>query len=242
MDTTAQEHYWQIAKEQLGADFYKYSKEQIQEGIDFITYKKVIELPKSECESKPILYVFRHGQTVDNANFIFSGWRDSELTETGKKQAMILAEKIKDKKIGMLISSDQIRAIDTMKLAMSLNPLANKLDITKDKRLRERCYGDLQGTSKLVAYLKNPEQLKEERRSYTFLPPNGESIEVVCKRVYEVIEEILPGMREFRMNVAVSCHGNSIRGFRRYFEHLDDYDTAHVETPLAQDYAAYCIE
>jgi broad specificity phosphatase PhoE len=242
MDTTAQEHYWQIARNQLGADFDKYTKEQIQEGIDFITYKKVVELPKNECPDKPILYVFRHGQTVDNANFIFSGWRDAELTDNGRKQAHVLAEKMKDKKIGMLIASDQIRAVDTMKLAMASNPFAVNLDIIKDKRLRERCYGDLQGTSKLVAYLKNPEQLKEERRSYTFLPPNGESIEIVCKRVYEVIEEILPKMHEFKINVAVSCHGNSIRGFRRYFEHLNDFDTAHVETPLAQDYAAYCIE
>jgi bisphosphoglycerate-dependent phosphoglycerate mutase len=42
--------------------------------------------------------------------------------------------------------------------------------------------------------------------------------------------------------VAVSAHGNSIRGFRKYFEHLTDEQTALVETPLGQDYAAYSIQ
>jgi bisphosphoglycerate-dependent phosphoglycerate mutase len=48
-------------------------------------------------------------------------------------------------------------------------------------------------------------------------------------------------MKQFRINVAVSAHGNSIRGFRKYFEHLTDAQTSEIETPLGQDYAAYSI-
>jgi bisphosphoglycerate-dependent phosphoglycerate mutase len=46
----------------------------------------------------------------------------------------------------------------------------------------------------------------------------------------------------YKMNVAVSCHGNSIRGFRQVFENLTNEQTALIESPLAQDYAAYSIK
>ncbi len=220
----------------------KYPKEKIDQAVELLTYKKITPLPKDENLEYPILYVFRHGQTTDNADFIFSGWRNVDLTDEGIRQAKVLAEKLKDKKLDMLIASDQIRAVKTMQIAVSLNERIKDMEIHQDKRLRERCYGDLQGTSKLMVALENPEQLKLDRRSFDHIPPNGESIEMVCKRVYEFIDEIVPLMKQFKMNVAVSCHGNSIRGFRRYFEHLNDEETAIVETPLAQDYAAYSIQ
>ena len=222
--------------------YYKYTKEQVEEAVAFLSYKATdIKLPKEEIEGIPTLYVFRHGQTVDNANFIYSGWRDADITDDGIKQAEILAEKLKDKKLHMLVASDQIRAIKTMQIAVSKNPAAKNLEIIKDPRLKERKYGDLQGKSKLEAYLENPELSQKLRRSYNDPPPNGESIAMVLARVNLFIAEIVPKMKEFHINVAVSCHGNSIRGFRKHFEHLTEDETAHVETPLAQDYAAYAI-
>ena len=221
--------------------YQRYSKEEVDKAVAYLSYHQTKELPKNEDPNYPILYVFRHGQTVDNANFIFSGWRDSELTPTGVQQAQALAEKLKDKKIHMLVTSDQIRAIKTMELAVSLNDYAKKLEMHKDPRIKERSYGDLQGHSKLELQLENPKLLLTYRRSYNIKPPNGESIAEVVKRVGEFINEIIPLMKLYRMNVAVSCHGNSIRGFRQTFEHLSNEETALLESPLAQDYAAYSI-
>jgi broad specificity phosphatase PhoE len=93
---------------------------------DALEYKDVNPLPKEESETDPTVYIFRHGQTEDNANYIFSGWRDSPLTEKGEKQAKILAGKLKNKKIDVLIASPQTRAIDTMKIAISLNKQAKE--------------------------------------------------------------------------------------------------------------------
>lgn len=220
----------------------KYPKEKIEEAIAYLSYKKITRpLPKEETGKYLVMYVFRHGQTVDNANFVFSGWRDSKLTETGRKQAKELADKLKDKKIQMLICSDQIRSIETMKIAMSKNPYTKNIEIIRDPRIKERCYGDLQGKSKLLMQLENPNLLLLERRDYHFAPPNGESIEMVVKRVYEFINEIVPLMKQNKVNVAISCHGNSVRGFRQHFEQLSDEQTAQIETPLGQDYAAYSI-
>jgi len=223
------------------AIFAKYPKQKIDQAIAYLSYRDIKELPKDENPNFPILYVFRHGQTEDNANFLFSGWRDSDLTELGVKQAGVLADKLAHKKIGLLYSSDQIRAIKTIEIAVSKNESAKSLKIFQDPRIKERSYGDLQGTSKLVMQLENPTKLLEYRRSYFVQPPNGESIAQVVLRVKDFIEDLFLIMRAKKYNVAVSCHGNSIRGFRQYFEGLSNEETASLETPLGQDYLAYSV-
>ena len=220
----------------------KYPKEKIDEAIAFLTYKNTAVMPKEELQGVPTLYVFRHGQTTDNAEMVFSGWRDVDLTEKGVRQAEELAEKLKNKKVDMLVVSDMKRALHTMEIAISKNEVARKLVILKDSRIKERCYGDLQGTSKLLLQLENPTLSHDYRRSYDVIPPNGESIEMVVKRVQEFIDEIIPRMKAFNINVAVSCHGNSIRGFRQHFEHLTNEETATLESPLGQDYLAYAVK
>lgn len=225
---------------QIQKYYEKYGKEKVDNAIELLSYHKADTLPKvneNDETNQPIIYVFRHGQSQDNSEFIFSGWRDNELTEKGREQAKTLAEKLKDRKIDMLISSPQKRAIETMQIVFS----QSELQIHTDERIKERNYGDYQGRSKLELQLKNPEFLKEIRRSYTHTPPNGESLKMVVKRVVEFCNEIIPLMKMHKINVAVSCHGNSIRGFRKYLEHLSDEQTAKIETPLGQDYASYII-
>ena len=215
---------------------------KIKEAKDLLNYKKVDEMPKEESDEFSTIYIFRHGQTKDNANFIFSGARESKLTKEGKKQAEVLAEKLKNIKFDRLISSPQVRAVETMKIVVSKNKFSKDLPIEIDNRLRERSYGDLTGKSKMDIQLKDPEKLMKIRRSYDYIPPNGESIEMVCKRVADFCDELVSELKGKNIKVAISCHGNSIRGFRKYFENLDNETTAKLETPLGQDYAAYVIK
>ena len=222
--------------------YNKYGQDIVNRAIEKLNYKEVTTMPKSEDPNYPILYIFRHGQSEDNAEMLFSGWRDAKLTEKGIQQALDLAEILKDKKIDYLISSDQLRAIDTLKHAVSLNEGAKNLEIHTDKRIRERSYGDLQGTSKLELFLQDENLCNEYRRSYTKRANNGESLEDVVFRVKDFIEELIPMMRENNLNVAVSCHGNSIRGFRKYFENLTPEDVTKIETPLGSDYISYNIK
>jgi bisphosphoglycerate-dependent phosphoglycerate mutase len=49
-------------------------------------------------------------------------------------------------------------------------------------------------------------------------------------------------MKNQKINVAISCHGNSIRGFRKYFEKLTPEEVTKIETPLGSDYIAYTIK
>lgn len=172
----------------------------------------------------------------------FSGARDAKLTKEGIKQAEILAEKIKDIKFDRLISSPQTRALETMKIALAKNTFSKDLNIEIDERIKERSYGDLTGKSKMEIQLKDPEELLKIRRSYDFVPTNGESIEMVCNRVEGFCDDLVKEISGKNIKVAISCHGNSMRGFRKYFEKIDNETVSKVETPLAQDYATYVIK
>jgi 2,3-bisphosphoglycerate-dependent phosphoglycerate mutase len=223
--------------------FYnKYGKEKVDKAIEKLNYKEVTSMPKDENPQHPVIYIFRHGQSEDNQEMIFSGWRDAKLTKKGIDQALELAEKLKDKKIDFLYSSTQSRAIDTLKYAISKNENAKNLKIYQDIRLRERSYGDLEGTSKLELFLDNEDLCTEYRRSYSKRANNGENLDDVCNRVAEFIMEVLPKIKENHLNVAISCHGNSIRGFRKYFENLSPEELVKIETPLGSDYIAYSIK
>ena len=118
-----------------------------------------------------IMY-FVHGTTFDNIAGKCSGWKQTELTEIGRKRAMKLGEINKDINFDVIFTSDLIRATDSAKLAFP------NIEHIQDKRLRECNYGDLDGKDKsLVVY--------EEHINKKF--PNGESLKDVEKRVDEFI-------------------------------------------------------
>ncbi len=124
--------------------------------------------------SVKIIY-FVHGSTYDNASGKCSGWKQVELNELGKEQAINLGKLTQDIKFDIIYTSDLIRAIDSANLAW---PNANKI---QDSRLRECNYGDYDGEDKtLVVY--------ENYIDKAF--PNGESLKDVEKRILNFINDI----------------------------------------------------
>ncbi len=102
------------------------------------------------------LILIRHAQSEHHIAKTTGGWTDNKLTETGKKQAELLAEKIKkdwgDEK-PLLFSSDLRRAKHTAEI------IGRKIGIQPeyDRRLRELNTGLAAGKSKEQAEeLKNP--------------------------------------------------------------------------------------
>ena len=201
--------------------------------------KNNVSLPKFESERYPEIYVFRHGESYDNRNKIFSGWRDSKLTEIGEHQAHVLASKLKSKDINLCITSPLTRSKETAKIALANHP---DIIFEEDQRVIERSYGDLQGTSKERLMMTHPDLAIKYRRAYDFPPPNGESMKMVEKRVFNFCEELIERVKKNNISVAVSCHGNSMRAIRRYFENLSIVEELTIENPLAQDYAEYVVK
>jgi 2,3-bisphosphoglycerate-dependent phosphoglycerate mutase len=186
------------------------------------------------------IYLFRHGQTTYNRDKRFTGWLDAKLTKSGIKQAKIVAKKLKNKKFGIAYSNDLSRCVDTLKEVLKYHPECKKIIL--DKRIRERSYGKFQGKYHYQIINKYGKEMFDKwHRDYDFPPPNGESIKMVEKRVLAFIKELLKTMKKEKTNVAISASGNSMRPFRRYFEHLTIKQMMKLENPW-DDYFEYVVE
>jgi 2,3-bisphosphoglycerate-dependent phosphoglycerate mutase len=181
------------------------------------------------------LFVFRHAETTDNANAIFSGWRDPDLTSKGISQAQEISEQLKQEKIDYAFTSHLKRARKTLDVVLEAHP---DVPVFVDDHLIERCYGLLQGESKIKVANERPKWFAKVHRGYDFPPPEGESLKMVEKRTDPFIVQLKQWLRRNPGNVAISCHGNSLRPIRKIFEHLSLKQMLQLENPqdLAMEY------
>ena len=184
------------------------------------------------------LLVFRHAETTDNSRGIFSGWRDPELTPKGLSQAREISEQLNQEKIDYAFTSHLKRARKTLEIVLEAH---SPIPVFTDDRLIERCYGLLQGRSKRKLAIERPEYFGEIHRGYDFPPPDGESLKMVENRTLPFILQLEKWLKRNPGNVAVSCHGNSLRPIRRVFEHLSLKQMLQIENPQdrAMSYALH---
>jgi len=117
----------------------------------------------------------RHGQTNDNREPMrFQGFSDTPLNETGRAQAVELAERVADgEPIISLWSSDLSRARETAETVGARIGLA----LTLDARLREANRGEWEGHLFLDIEREQPERYAAWRRAGPeFRFPGGESL------------------------------------------------------------------
>ena len=174
------------------------------------------------------LFVFRHAETTDNSDHIFSGWRDPDLTPKGLLQAKEVAQQLEQEKIDYAFTSHLLRAKRTLDIV--LKPHLN-VPVFADDRLIERCYGTLQGKSKIEIAAERPEWYAKVHRGYDFPPPEGESLKMVESRTLPFLTQLERVLHQNPGNVAISCHGNSMRPIRRVFEHLSLEQMLQLENP-----------
>jgi 2,3-bisphosphoglycerate-dependent phosphoglycerate mutase len=179
------------------------------------------------------IYIFRHGQTTDNKNHIFSGFRDVGLTLEGEEEAKKIGEKLKDVPVNKAYTSDQIRSKRTLELV--LGDYHKNVEIIEDERIKERDYGILTGLSKDEIAKADPKNYALWHRSYNIAPPNGESIQDVEKRVMNFLRENIPTWKKNDV-IFISAHGNSLRPMRKFFEHLTNEEMCSFEHTPAKIY------
>ena len=164
------------------------------------------------------IYLFRHGTTNDNAEGVFSGWRDVSLNRKGIRDSGIVSLRLKDKNFSLAFQSDQIRSKQTLKEVLKFH---KGVRVITDARIKERSYGNLQGKTHLEIVEKYGwKKYDLWHRGYNTRAPHGESLKDVEKRVLLFIKDLIIVMKREKINVAISAHGNSMRAFRRYFEKL----------------------
>jgi broad specificity phosphatase PhoE len=79
------------------------------------------------------IYIVRHAETEFNVLGINQGHRDSPISETGKWQIRMIAERLKDEKIDACYSSDLLRAVKTAEVIMGMHP-GKKVMLSKEIR------------------------------------------------------------------------------------------------------------
>ena len=160
-----------------------------------------------------MIYIIRHGQTDWNIEHRTQGHTDIALNKNGIEQAGLITQKIANLKIDNVISSDLKRAYMT---AQIINKNFNK-NIKTDKRLREFCFGTLEGITrdKITQEIwddfnKNPKQF------------NAETKEEIFNRIKSFIDDIKSN--NINKNTLVVTHGGPIRMIKYYLDNGDNFN------------------
>src|SRR5262245_63210855 len=149
--------------------------------------------PEAQVTGSLRLYIARHGQTDWNVEHRLQGWTDRPLDETGRRQAVELAESLKGIRLDAIYSSTLSRSRDTAQTVAGTT-----LTVKSLAGLRERNYGHFQGGSETAAeYLRRT-------NDWTDRLDDGESLNQLLARTRESLAQI---QREHPVgNVLIVAH------------------------------------
>lgn len=173
------------------------------------------------------LYLTRHGQTEWNLQRRLQGWKNSNLTSKGRKEAVLLGERLKSVDLDIIFSSSSMRAVETAEIIARDRDIEIKLE----DNLREIHSGKWEGNS-----LSDIEKLfPEEYYIYQNAPHlyeannGGETFFQVQKRAISVINRII--YEDKYENVLIITHGVTVRVVMAYFENYPMkklWETPHI--------------
>jgi broad specificity phosphatase PhoE len=135
--------------------------------------------PEAQATGSLRLYIARHGETDWNVLHRLQGWTDRPLNETGRKQAVALADTLKGIRLDAIYSSTLSRSRDTARTVAGSTMTVTSLD-----GLRERNYGHFQGGSDTA-----PEYLRRSN-DWTDRLDDGESLNQLLARSRESLTQI----------------------------------------------------
>ena len=204
------------------------------------------------------LVLLRHGESVWNAENLFTGWVDVPLSEKGVNEA---------KRGGVLLREAGVlpevvhtsllrRAIGTANLALDAAD-RHWIPVRRDWRLNERHYGALQGKNKKQTLEEfGEEQFMLWRRSYDTPPPpiedDDEWSQIGDARYADLPDEIVPRTEcladvvdrmlpywydavvpDLRVGktVCVAAHGNSLRALVKHLDGISDQAIVKLNIP-----------
>lgn len=162
------------------------------------------------------LYILRHGETIWNKEGRLQGNTDISLNEAGRAVARITGEALKDTAIDKIYTSPLSRAYETACLIRG----DRDIEIIRDERLRELCFGDLEGqiirdmkadpTSRFQNFFEAPEKYVPDYK--------GERLEELCRRTAEFMEEVILPQADKLHRVMIVGHGAMNKGIMCYIK------------------------
>lgn len=151
------------------------------------------------------IWVVRHAQSLGNHAGLFIGRTDSPLSEKGIAQADAVGFEIARRavRVTRIVSSGSRRAVQTASaIAEALG--AGEL-LEQDDRVREMDYGDWEGRA--FADVGDPIAVAKLFSNPVFAPPGGESVELLCERTRQAIEDYSQGTEPGAVSVVVTHLG-----------------------------------
>ena len=172
------------------------------------------------------IYLVRHGQTTFNAERRIQGQMESDLTQEGERQAILLNGKLSECAIDALYVSPMRRTRKTAELAtqgMGLIPQYRD-------ELKEILMGDWQGYT--VAELESlfPEDWELFwHHPESFYREGCETYMQVRERASRLMEELV--VRHPNQTVLVVTHGALLKTLYTYFMHQQIHEVANAPHP-----------
>jgi 2,3-bisphosphoglycerate-dependent phosphoglycerate mutase len=204
------------------------------------------------------LVLLRHGESVWNAEGLFTGWVDVGLSDQGAAEAGRAGKMLDESGLrpDVVHTSLLTRAIQTANATLDQAGLG-WLPVRRSWRLNERHYGALQGKSKAQTRAEfGDEQFMAWRRSYDVPPPplaDDDPLSASGDPRYALLpDELLPRTECLRDVVArllpywhdvivpdlaagkvvlVVAHGNSLRAMVKHLDGVSDADIVELNIP-----------
>jgi broad specificity phosphatase PhoE len=152
------------------------------------------------------LFLARHGETAWNLEQRWQGHTDIPLSDRGREQALALAGRVRGLGIGLVRSSDLLRARETAAI------VARELGLPEpvaDPRLRERSFGVFEGLTAAECAHLHPEAWARHQADRT-MPPGGEPGEQVVARLQAGLQDALADAAGMEALLLVG-HGGATR-------------------------------
>ncbi|MFQ9515908.1 MAG: histidine phosphatase family protein [Eubacterium sp.] len=151
------------------------------------------------------IYIVRHGETIWNEKRLLQGSEDIELNSNGRKLAGITGQRLENVHFDKIYSSPLIRAYETANLIRG----HRNIPIIRDDRLRELSFGANEGkdSMKIREDVNNPFHNFFSRPELYVAPKGGETLEHICERAKEFMEQVIEPQAEELERVMIVAHG-----------------------------------
>jgi len=158
------------------------------------------------------LILVRHGETTWNRAGLYQGWKDTNLTASGREAARTIGARLRRAGVTRfdLWASDLRRAVSTARIAFGRDP-------RMDRRLRELDFGVFAGRTYDENLWRFGDRFVswEEHRGRA-APPGCEGLDDFSSRIVGWLEDVHGGTPSDRTVVAVT-HGGVVRALVRPF-------------------------
>lgn len=150
------------------------------------------------------LMLVRHGESEWNVQRRYQGQSDVPLSERGRKQAALVAERLAGEKIDAIYASDLGRAWETARAIAE----KNGLQVTSEPRLRELKFGVLEGLTFEEAQAQYPQMIAAWLDDFNCPPEGAETIDVFNARCVSFLDELK--QKHDGQVVLLVAHGGSL--------------------------------